>query len=132
VPLAPPPGTIFKGYNAEVILAWSEVPNLRADEYYVVRIPYNLAGEVAEFWRKEPRFSVPPNFSTAQVGFEDRRYTWSVQVKRCTENCARVLDDNVKKEGVAVGPRSTEGLFYWYPDNVPSPTKTPSGGSLQG
>jgi hypothetical protein len=127
--LAPPYGTPFQGYNAIVELRWTEVPGLGEDEYYVISIPYNPAGEVAEFWRKETIFRVPPNYSRSDVGFEDRHYNWTVQVKRCIENCDKVLDDNVKKEGVAVGQRSAPGLFYWYPDGSPRPTKTPSGGS---
>ena len=122
--LLPPYGSSFRGYNAVVELGWSEVPDLGEDEYYVVSIPYNPAGEVATFWRKATRFQVPPNYSTDDVGFEDRHYNWYVQVYRCTENCAYALDDNVRKTGVAVGPRSLEGLFYWYSDTSPRPTKS--------
>jgi hypothetical protein len=127
--LLPPYGTIYKGWNATVELVWSETLVLDDDEYYVVSIPYNEAGEVAEFWRKSPKFLVPQNFSDRQTGFEDRHYNWYVQVKRCTQNCAQVQDDNVKKVGVPIGPRSLEGLFYWWPDDGgPPPTKTPRTG----
>jgi len=127
--LAPTYGAIFRGYLAVVELRWSEVPNLRANEYYVIRIPYNPTGEVAQFWRKEAVFQVPPNYSLDNVGFDDRHYYWTVQVMRCTKNCTQALDDNVKKEGVAVGERSAQGLFYWWPDGVTRPTKTPRAGS---
>jgi tRNA A-37 threonylcarbamoyl transferase component Bud32 len=130
--LAPPYGTPFQGYNTVVELVWSEVPGLDDDEYYVVSIPFNPAGEVAQFWRKETIFRVPPHFSRDDldgVGFDDRHYNWTVQVRRCTKNCDKALDDNVKKTGVAVGKRSAKGLFYWYPSGSPRPTKTPSGGS---
>ena len=113
-------------------MQWSSVGSLYGNEYYVVRIPYDAAGNTAEFWRKETSFQVPPNFSGNDVGFADRHYNWTVQVKRCVENCdsGQVSDDNVKKTGVAVGRRSIEGLFYWYPDgNGPPPTKTPKTGS---
>jgi hypothetical protein len=103
------------------------VPGLRADEYYVISIPYSLT-EVARFWRKESIFRVPPNFSRDDVGFDDRHYYWTVQVMRCTQNCDQVLDDNVRKEGVEVGGRSAQGLFYWWPDGKPRPTKTPNTG----
>jgi hypothetical protein len=99
-----------------VNLQWANAASLEANEYYVVRIPYDSAGNVAEFWRKETSFRVPSNFSGSNVGFSDRHYSWSVQVMRCTSGCERALDDNVKKEGVAAGNESDQGLFYWYPD----------------
>jgi serine/threonine-protein kinase len=130
--IAPADGTSFSGWNAEVNLQWESVGALAEDEYYVVRIPYDSAGGVAEFWRRETTFRVPPNFSLVEVGFPDRHYNWTVQVMRCTGNCDRVEDDNTKKQGVAVGEKSAEGLFYWHPD-VPSgddgratPTATPA------
>jgi hypothetical protein len=126
--LAPPNGASFLGYNDRVDLVWSAVPGLRDDEFYVVSIPYNDAGMVAEFWRKTTTMRVPSHFSTVKVGFSDRHYNWYVQVKRCTGNCFQALDDNAKKTGVAVGARSAEGLFYWHADvsSVPAtPTKVP-------
>jgi serine/threonine-protein kinase len=117
--IAPANGTSFGGWNAEVNLNWESVGTLAEDEYYVVRIPYDSAGGVAEFWRKDTTFQVPPNFSLVEVGFSDRHYNWTVQVMRCTANCDQVADDNAKKQGVAAGEKSAEGLFYWHPD-VPS------------
>jgi hypothetical protein len=122
--LAPADGSAFVGWNAKVILNWSDVEGMQADEYYVVRIPYNDQGGVAEFWRQETLLEVPPAFSSREVGFLDRRYAWTVQVMRCAKNCARVLDDNAKKEGVAVGAKSAEGVFYWQPDIGGSPGDT--------
>ena len=99
-----------------MVLQWSSVYGLSPSEYYVVRIPYDAAGGVAEFWRRETSFQVPANFSLPEVGFADRHYSWTVHVKRCTANCDQVLNDQVRKEGVAVGSPSVEGLFYWHPD----------------
>jgi hypothetical protein len=96
-----------------VILEWEEVKGIREDEYYVVLIPYNEAGEVAEFWRKEPRMRVPSHFSTVPVGFPDRHYNWTVP-------------DNVKKRGIQVGSVSAPGLFYWHVDVGIPPTSTPT------
>ena len=103
------------------------------DLYYVIRIPYNDAGGgVAEFWRKETLFQVPANYSTKEVGFPDRRYTWTVQVMQCTAQCDKVLDDNTRKEGIEVSNKSAEGVFYWHPDigggtePTPRPTPTPA------
>ncbi len=125
--LAPPLGTTFMGWNAEVILRWSAVEGVQEDDYYVVRIPYDVAGNVAEFWRKETSLRVPAIFSSSAVGFPARNYNWTVQVMRCTENCDRVFEDNVKKQGVAVGQKSATGLFYWQPDvGGVSPTATPT------
>jgi hypothetical protein len=98
------------------VLRWQGARSLGPDEYYVIRIPYDSAGGVAEFWRRDTSFEVPPNFSSADVGFADRHYNWSVQVMRCTENCDRALDDNQRKQGIQVGSKSAEGLFYWHPD----------------
>ncbi|MBN1815051.1 MAG: hypothetical protein JXA14_24670, partial [Anaerolineae bacterium] len=124
---SPPNGAEFSGWNAEVILSWSGVGSLAADEYYVVRIPYDAAGNVAEFWRKETSFKVPPHFSGREVGFPDRHYNWTVQAMRCIENCSSVTDDNVAKTGEATGDRSAEGLFYWYPDiGGGAPVATPT------
>ena len=114
--LAPADGASFVGWNADVILSWPDVEGMLPDEYYVVRIPYDDQGGVAEFWRQENSVRVPPTFSSRDVGFADRSYAWTVQVMRCTRNCARVLDDDAKKEGVAVGSQSAESIFYWHPD----------------
>jgi serine/threonine protein kinase len=126
--LAPPFGAHFVGWNAEVYLRWSEVEGLREDESYVVRIPYDEAGSVAEFWRQETSLRLPPNFSRREVGFPDRHYNWTVQAMRCTENCDRALADDVRKQGAVVGGKSVVGLFYWQPDIsgiAPTPTNTP-------
>jgi hypothetical protein len=118
-----------------VILQWSSVGQLAMDEYYVIRIPYDAAGGVAEFWRKETSFQVPRHFSRKDVGFTDRHYNWSVQVMNCTPDCDKVQDDNVRKQGMAVGMKSVDGLFYWHPDiggsdppgTPDKPDPTPSG-----
>jgi tetratricopeptide (TPR) repeat protein len=126
--LAPSDGASFTGWNAVVVLQWSGVGNLGADEYYVVRVPYNEAGDTAEFWRRETSMQVPPHFSLATVGFPDRHYDWSVQVMRCTNNCDRVLDDNTRKQGVVVGGKSSTRRFYWHSDiggEPPRPTTGP-------
>jgi hypothetical protein len=114
--LAPWDNQSFDGYNAEVILRWSEVKGLQEDEYYVVRIPYNEAGEVATFWREALEMRVPSHFATSQVGFPDRHYDWTVQVVRCLENCDKIEDDNVRKEGEPVGAESEPKRFYWHLD----------------
>jgi hypothetical protein len=123
--LAPPDGTSFDGFSAEVDLVWSAIPGLRDDEFYVVRIPYSPS-EVAEFWRKETTMRVPGHFSSGSVGFPDRHYDWSVQVMRCTENCFLFRDDSVKKEGEPVGTESRQGLFFWSPDIGFEPSPTPT------
>jgi len=127
---SPESGTRFAGWNAEVILRWAEVGWLAPDEYYVVRVPYDDVGGVAEFWRKETSLRVPANFSLAEVGFADRHYNWTVQVMHCTGNCDRALDDDVTKRGAAAGGVSAQGLFYWDPDTggekpAATPTWTP-------
>jgi serine/threonine-protein kinase len=125
--LAPPFGSYFVGWNARVDLRWSVVEGLREDEYYVVRIPYNQAGDVAEFWRQGTSLRLPSNLSLREVGFPDRHYNWTVQAMRCTEYCDQIANDTVKKGGVAVGSRSVIGLFYWQPDiGGPAPTLSPS------
>jgi serine/threonine protein kinase len=125
--IAPSYGDSFGGWNAIVHLKWSRVEGLAENEYYVIRIPYDDTGGVAEFWRKETLFQVPSHFSLAEVGFPDRHYEWTVQVMRCTQSCDQVLDDNIRKTGIAVGSESESGLFYWYPDvsgTPPKPTPT--------
>jgi hypothetical protein len=114
--LGPPDGATYVGWNADVLLTWTDVTGLDADEYYVVRIPYDAAGSTAEFWRKETSFQVPRHFSSSDVGFHDRQYNWTVQVVRCTSNCAQALDDNARKTGTPAGQTSATGLFYWQPD----------------
>jgi hypothetical protein len=129
-PLSPSDGSEFTGYNAEVILEWSRVPGIRDNEWYVVQIPYNEAGEAATFWRQGTTFQVPAHFGTRAVGFPDRHYNWTVQVMRCVERCDALLDDNVRKVGVAVGRASEPGLFYWHPDvgGGGKPSPCPPGG----
>jgi hypothetical protein len=122
--LAPADGERFVGWHAKVILRWSPVAGQDPDEYYVVRIPFNERGDVAEFWRQETSLRAPSNFSLPDVGPADRGYTWTVQVQRCVENCERVLDDAAQKRGTAVGDVSAPGLFYWDTDiqiNTPTP-----------
>jgi serine/threonine protein kinase len=124
--LAPPDGASYVGWNAEVYLRWSEVQGMLPDEYYVVRIPYDDAGGVAEFWRQETVLRVPSVFSSRGVGFPDRHYAWTVQLMRCTGNCARVLEDDARKQGVAVGSESAARVFYWQPDIGGSPVQMPT------
>jgi hypothetical protein len=107
---------VFVGWNAEVTLRWTPVSGLEAGEYYVVRIPYDSAGGVAEFWRQETFLQLPSNLSQREVGFPDRHYDWTVQVMRCQVNCYKVWDDQVPKTGVAVGDESEAGRFYWQSD----------------
>ena len=79
------------------------------------------------FWRQETTLRVPSNYSLGSVGFPDRKYAWTVQVMRCTEDCNQALDDNVVKSGAAAGTESRRGVFYWHPDvGVPQPTNTPA------
>jgi hypothetical protein len=124
--LSPTDGAQYTGWDARVVLRWSVVPEMEPDEYYVVRIPYDAAGGVAEFWRQDTSLRVPSNYSLSSVGFPDRHYAWTVQVKRCTSRCAQVLEDSVRKGGVAVGSESAERVFFWHPDIVHAPTPTPT------
>ena len=114
--LAPPDDAKYKGYNDKVILEWSEVGTLGPNDYYVVRVPYDRYGGVAEFWTKELWHELPGHLSESKVGFTDRRYAWTVQVMQCTENCDEVYNPNIPKQGVALGPMSREGTFVWEPD----------------
>jgi len=114
--LEPGDGERFVGWEAEVVLRWSPVAGMQPDEYYVVRIPYDDAGGVAEFWRQETALQLPAHFSQANVGFADRHYQWTVQVMQCVENCGHLWDDRVKKSGDPAGEPSAQGLFYWDPD----------------
>jgi hypothetical protein len=117
--VSPENGATFLGWNAKVILQWSSAGQLEQDEYYVVRIPYDNAGGIAEFWRKDTSIELPSHLSSGKVGFSDRHYNWSVQVMRCTSGCDKVMDDSVKKQGFAIGDQSVEGVFYWQPDIGP-------------
>ena len=114
------------GWNADVTLRWAAVPGLELGEYYVVRIPYDAIGGVAEFWRQETTLRLPPNFSRPEVGFLDRHYDWTVQVMLCHVNCYKVWDDQVAKEGVAVGDESEAGRFYWQSDLSSRPGSGPA------
>jgi hypothetical protein len=106
----------YQGYNARVLLEWSEVRGLGPNDYYVVRVPYDDYGGIAEFWTKELCYRLPGHLSESTVGFRDRRYTWTVQVMRCTGNCDEVYNPNVTKQGSALGAASREGTFTWEPD----------------
>lgn len=115
--VAPLDGAEFRGWNAEVDLSWQPVPGIKPDEYYVLSVPWGEAeNEVAQFWRQETTVRLPPHFSSAETGFADRHYSWTVQVMRCTQNCVQIADDNVKKQGFAVGNPSETGLFFWHQD----------------
>lgn len=124
--LQPPDGASFTGWNERVVLTWSVAGDLGSDQYYVVRIPYNEAGDVAEFWRTETTLRLPSNLSLSSIGFSDRHYDWSVQVMRCTANCILALDDRARKEGRAMSSASSPRRFYWHPDigGAPRPTAT--------
>ena len=96
-------------------------------EYYVVRIPYDNAGGVAEFWRQETSVKLPANLSLRGVGFADRHYDWTVQVMRCLENCYKVWDDQAVKKGEPAGDASDPRRFYWQSDiSGAAPTPTPT------
>ena len=123
--IAPEQGAHFTGWGAKVVLQWSDVGRLHISEYYVVRIPYDALGGVAEFWRKETSFRAPSHYSEAIYGFQNRHYEWTVQVMRCTERCDKVLYDHIRKEGYAVGSVSETGVFYWNPDIRPGPKVFP-------
>jgi hypothetical protein len=135
VPLAPSDGTSFVGWGAKVTLRWESVEGLQLGEYYVVRIPYDHVGGVAEFWRQETFLQLPSNFSLSNVGFADRHYDWTVQVMLCHENCYKVWDDQAIKKGEPVGDKSQPRRFYWHPDisgarpeDTPTPTRHVPGG----
>jgi hypothetical protein len=96
-----------------VILEWSDVGALRENDYYVVRMPFK--GGTAEFWRKTTFVKLPGNFSEERYKLQGRRYGWTVQVESCTENCDKIQDDDVKKEGTALSGRSAEAWFIWNP-----------------
>jgi hypothetical protein len=114
--LAPADNANFVGWNADVTLQWSAVPGLELGEYYVVRVPYDNVGGVAEFWRQETSVRLPSNLSRREVGFPDRHYDWTVQVMRCVSNCYKVWDDQAVKDGEPVGEESAPGRFYWQSD----------------
>jgi hypothetical protein len=132
--LAPAEGAIFVGWGANVTLQWTAVEGLEIGEYYVVRIPYDDLGGVAEFWRQETFLQLPANFSLPQVGFADRHYDWTVQAMLCQENCYKVWDDQVVKKGTPVGDESAPRRFYWQsdisgvrPSDTPTPTRSVPG-----
>jgi hypothetical protein len=132
VPVAPAEGTSFVGWHADVTLRWAPVEGLELGEYYVVRIPYDNVGGVAEFWREETSVRLPANLSQRDVGFPDRHYDWTVQVMHCLTNCYKVWDDQVSKEGEPVGDKSQPVRFYWQSDihgggPTTPPTRRPPG-----
>jgi serine/threonine protein kinase len=119
--IAPASGSSYAGWNAQVVLQWSSVAGIGPNEYYVVHIPYDDLGGVAEYWRKDTSFQLPSHFSLAAVGFPDRHYNWSVQIMRCASECSKV--DSIDPDpwrlgvrGVAVGSKSEDWTFYWHPD----------------
>ena len=128
----PRSGAVFSGYNATVTLEWSSERQLGRDEYYVICIPYGsrensaqIAG-IGEFWRPGKSFEVPKHYHSTGGGFPNRLYKWSVQAMRCIENCDKALNDEVRKRGEALGPRSEEWTFFWHPDpDMQTPTPTP-------
>jgi hypothetical protein len=117
--LEPENGAAFEGQAADVILRWSDVGPLGADDYYVVRVPHDAEGGVAEFWLKETSLVLPDYLYQADYAFPDRGYRWTVHVMRCTKNCDPAADDDTLREGIPLGDESAEGMFYWRPGSGP-------------
>lgn len=78
--LWPPDGTVYRGEDATVLVQWTAVGYLRADEWYVVRV--RRGGEVVgEGWTKANAWRLPAELRPP-ADAADHRLAWEVLITR--------------------------------------------------
>ncbi len=109
--LGPPDQQIFSGRNQFVVLAWEPAGELRADEWYAVRLSWSENGVFAQRGGnnvKETAWLVPADLFYLKADQETgRAYEWYVYVERVTEG------PNGERVGEPLSPPSEKRVFYW-------------------
>lgn len=103
--LYPLEGADFHGADAAIVLNWSAVTLLQADEWYILNVYYIVEGEryrVAQVRTKDTSWRLPPSAYVYQEGFYELE--WSVIT-------VRALDTG---EVLRISPPSATRRFLWY------------------
>lgn len=109
--LGPPDGRTFEGRDMAVLLNWTSVGILEADEWYVVRVRVSGPAGVTEVeeWVKPTSWRLPDALRPPAEG-EPQNYLWDVAVRRQTGT-----DKDGQATGTDVSPRSVTRSFIWVP-----------------
>jgi len=109
--LGPPDGRTFQGRDTAVLLNWTSVGILKADEWYVVRVrvrgPAGLSE--AEEWIKPTSWRLPDALRPP-AGGGPQTYLWDVVVRRQTGT-----GKDGRPTGPDLSPRSVTQSFVWVP-----------------
>ena len=108
----------YVGRNADIRLSWQSVGELRADEYYVVRIPHPWGEEHG--WTKQTFWQVTSYLY--DLAPPSRELTWRVRVVRFPGTGTPTPGEG----GVPAGEYSTTRSFIWDTTTFDSPIP-PSG-----
>jgi hypothetical protein len=115
-PLRPNDGAVFHGATNDVVLEWSDVGPLAADEFYVVRIPHVRGEEVGV--TKSTRWQVPSYLYWLRPA--NGQFQWSVAVRiRTTEG--------IPGTALVWPAVSAESTWRWF-ELQPAGPSTPAGG----
>jgi LysM repeat protein len=99
--LMPPDGSVLSGEDA-IVLSWTAVGVLAADEWYVVTLhPVERSTAPVTWWTKGTTWRLPAEYrGTSQAGVD---FNWQAQVRTDAEG----------RPGAAASPLSAERRFTW-------------------
>ena len=108
--LAPANGQVFWGMDAIIVLNWASVGILAEDEWYVLRLQYEVqtVTQPPTVWTKTTSWRAsddlyPPSYADSHLLY------WDVIVMRQTGT-----GTDGTPEGVAISPASVTRRFFWY------------------
>ena len=116
--MEPSDGMRYVGRDADIRLSWQSVGQLKADEFYVVRIPHPWGVEYG--WTKQTFWQVPSYLY--DLAPSSRELTWRVRV----EHFSGTGTPTPGEGGAPAGEYSTTRSFFWDTTTFDSPIP-PSG-----
>jgi hypothetical protein len=107
--LAPTDGATTRGGDQPVLLTWSSVGILQADEWYVVRLRQQVpaAVQLPWAWTKATSWLVPAEYY-AEDPTGPQRFRWEVVIMRRTGTA-----EDGTWEGENISPSSKARTFFW-------------------
>jgi hypothetical protein len=101
---SPALGTRFMGAGEPIVLRWTALESLEADEYYRVKVDYNYSesNTALEYWTRDTQLVLPPDlYDVPNCGV----FNWRVTLMKKSG-----ADADGQPEGVALSYPS----LYWY------------------